>query len=267
MRGASPWAPSLFQANRKHLPNVFTTIIFTKSMDTFNANASQYSFTPQAIERAGEARLTYIRKVYAYFGLGIVGGIAGALISMNTSLVFFVGNSPIIGFLVLIGMSIFAAKSSTHPTRAVPTLVAFTFVSGVIFSPTFYAISHHYIPGTGVETIYDALFMTSLVFGALTAYVFITKKDFSYMGASLMIGLFLVIGVSVVNLFIQSSNMSIAVAAVTVVLFSGFILFDTSRILKNANTIPPTLGALNLYLDFLNLFMALLQLLTGGRRR
>jgi modulator of FtsH protease len=235
-------------------------------MNTYTPNAS-YDFTPEALQLAGSAKLAYLRRVYSYFGLGIVGAIVGTLLSMNTSLVFAVGAHPIIGFIVLIGMVMFAAKSSTHPTRAVPMLVLFTFISGIIFSPTIYVIANHYIPGAGPETIYDAIFLTSLVFGALTAYVFVTKKDFSFMGATLMIGLFVVIGASLVNFFIQSSLMSLALSVVIVILFSGFILYDTSKILRNAHAIPPTLAALNLYLDFLNLFMAILQLLTGGRRR
>ena len=147
----------------------------------------------------------------------------------------------------------------------VPTLLGFTFVSGVIISPTLFAIAHGYVHGTDSGVIYDALFLTSLVFGSLTAYVFVTKKDFSYMGASLTIGLFMVIGISLVNIFVQSTTMDLALSAIIVILFSGFILYDTSRILKNAHEIPPTLAALNLYLDFLNLFMAILRLLSRSR--
>ncbi len=232
-------------------------------MDTFGR--PEYSFTPDAIALVGDARLAYIRKVYTYFAFGIAAAVAGSLIAMNTGLVFFAIAHPFIGLIAFFGMAIFASASANNPTRAVPTLVGFTFVSGVIISPTLFAIAHGYIGGTGSGIIYDALFLTSLVFGSLTAYVFITKKDFSYMGASLTIGLFMVIGISIVNIFIQSTTMDLALSAIIVILFSGFILYDTSRILKNAHEIPPTLAALNLYLDFLNLFMAILRLLSRSR--
>lgn len=232
-------------------------------MDTFGR--PEYSFTQDSIALVGDARLAYIRKVYTYFAFGIAAAIAGSLIAMNTALVFFAIQHPFIGLIAFFGMAIFASSSANNPTRAVPTLVGFTFVSGVIISPTLYAIAHGYISGTGPGIIYDALFLTSLVFGALTAYVFITKKDFSYMGASLTIGLFMVIGISLVNLFVQSTTMDLALSAIIVILFSGFILYDTSKILKNAHEIPPTLAALNLYLDFLNLFMAILRLLSRSR--
>ncbi|MFI5264979.1 MAG: Bax inhibitor-1 family protein [Candidatus Kapaibacterium sp.] len=232
-------------------------------MDTFGGSA--YNFTPEAIMLVGQARLAYVRKVYSYFALGIAAAIGGSLLSMNTSLVYFSVAHPFIGMIAFIGMAIFASVSSTNPTRAVPTLLGFTFVSGVIISPTLFAIAHGYVHGADSGVIYDALFLTSLVFGALTAYVFVTKKDFSYMGASLMIGLFMVIGISLVNIFVQSTTIDLALSSVIVILFSGFILYDTSRILRNAHEIPPTLAALNLYLDFLNLFMAILRLLSRSR--
>jgi FtsH-binding integral membrane protein len=232
-------------------------------MDTYGGSA--FNFTPDALTMVGDARLAYIRKVYSYFALGIAAAVGGSLLSMNTQLVYFALAHPFIGLILFIGMAIFASASATNPSRAVPTLLGFTFVSGVIISPTLFAIAHGYVPGADVGVIYDALFLTSLIFGALTAYVFITKKDFSYMGASLMIGLFMVIGISLVNLFIQSTTMDLALSAIIVILFSGFILYDTSRILKNAHEVPPTLAALNLYLDFLNLFMAILRLLSRSR--
>ncbi len=232
-------------------------------MDTFGQSA--YNFTPEAMTLVGEARLAYIRKVYSYFALGIAAAIGGSLLAMNTGLVFFAVAHPFIGLIAFFGMVIFASSSASNPARAVPTLLGFTFVSGVFISPTLYAIAHGYIPGADTGVIYDALFLTSLIFGALTAYVFITKKDFSYMGASLTIGLFMLIGVSIINIFVGSTTMDLALAAITVIIFSGFILYDTSRILRNAHEIPPTLGALSLYLDFLNIFMALLRILSRSR--
>jgi FtsH-binding integral membrane protein len=87
------------------------------------------------------------------------------------------------------------------------------------------------------------------------------------MGASLTIGLFMVIGLMFVNFFVQSTTLDLGLSIIGVIIFSGFILVDTSRILRRAHEIPPTLAALNLYLDFLNLFLMLLRLLSGGRNR
>ena len=87
------------------------------------------------------------------------------------------------------------------------------------------------------------------------------------MGASLTIGLFMVIGVMIVNFFVQSATLDLGLSIIGVIIFSGFILVDTSRIFKRAHEIPPSLAALNLYLDFLNLFLMILRLLSGGRNR
>lgn len=228
-------------------------------------NNSTFQFSSDALQTAGVARLAYIRKVYSYFFAGIVVAVVGALLTMNSELVFTIAQHPWISLIVMIGAVMLASASAKNPARALPTLLLFTFISGAVISPTLYVIANGYIEGTGPGLIYNALALTTLIFAALTTYAFVSKKDFSFMGASLTIGLFMVIGVSLLNLFFQSSSLDLALSFVIVLLFSGFILYDTSKILKNAHAIPPTLGALNLYLDFLNLFMRLLRIM--GRER
>lgn len=223
----------------------------------------QFEFTPEAIAMVGDARLAYVRKVYSYFSLGILGGITGTLISMNTGLVSFFASSPFIGLLLFIGIVIFASRASANPVTAVPMLFAATFVSGLVISPTIFVFANGYL-GAGPSAIYSALLLTATVFAGLTTYTWISRKDFSYMGASLTIGLFMLIGVGLVNLFVQSSLLAMASSIVAVILFSGFILYDTSRILRNPHQVPPTLAALSLYLNFLNLFMAILQIVGFG---
>jgi modulator of FtsH protease len=223
-------------------------------------NVGQYTFTPEAMSVVGEARMAYIRKVYTYFALAVATGIGGTLLAVNTSLVFFFATSPFISLILFLGIVWFAGRSAENPTTALPTLAAATFVSGMVISPMIYLVA-----GTqGMGAIYSALTLTACVFGGLTLYTWVSRKDFSYMGASLMIGLFLVIGVGIVNMFVQSSTLSLAGAIVSVVLFSGFILYDTSRILRQPHLVPPTLAALSLYLDFLNLFMAILRIVGIG---
>lgn len=226
-------------------------------------NVGNYEFTPEAISLIGEAKVAYVRKVYSYFGLGLLGGVAGSLVAMNTSLVFFFASSPFIGLLLFLGIVFMASRASANPTTALPMLVAATFVSGLVISPTLFAIANGYT-GAGPNAIYTALLMTVTVFAGLTAYTWISKKDFSYMGASLMIGLFMLIGVSVANIFLQSSTLALAASFVGVIIFSGFILYDTSRILRQPHVVPPAMAALSLYLNFLNLFMMLLHIVGIG---
>jgi FtsH-binding integral membrane protein len=226
-----------------------------------------YSFTPDALQLVGEARLAYVRKVYSYFLVAIASAAFGTLLAFQSDLGISFARSPIFALIALFGSVWFASRSANNPTLAVPTLGVATFISGLIVAPTLYVIAHGYIPGMTVGTIYSALTLSGSIFVGLTAYTWVSKKDFSYLQASLSIGLFMIIGVMIVNMFVRSSSIDLGVSIIGVVLFSGFILVDTSRILRRAHEVPPTLAALNLYLDFLNLFMFILRILGGGRDR
>jgi FtsH-binding integral membrane protein len=226
-----------------------------------------YSFAPGALELVGAARLAYIRKVYTYFSIAVGSAIVGTLLAIQTDLAFSFANSPIVGMIAFFGSVWFASRSANNPSRAVPTLSIATFVSGMFIAPMLYAIAKGYIPGTSVGTIYDALILSGSIFGGLTLYTFVSKKDFSYLGASFTIGLFMLLGLMLVNIFVQSTTIDMGISIVGVIIFAGFILIDTSRILKHAHEVPPTLAALSLYLDFLNLFMFILRLLGGRGRR
>jgi FtsH-binding integral membrane protein len=226
------------------------------------------SFTPEALQLAGEARLAYIRKVYTYFSIAVMSAIGGTLIAMQSGLAFSFARAPIIGIIAFFGSIWFASRSANNPTRAVPTLSIATFISGLFVAPMLYAIAHGYIRGMDTGSIYDALFLSGSIFAGLTIYTYVSKKDFSYLGASLSIGLFMLIGIMLVNIFVQSSTLDLGLSIIGVVIFSGFILVDTSRILRRAHEVPPTLAALSLYLDFLNLFIMILRIMgAGGRDR
>ena len=114
----------------------------------------------------------------------------------------------------------------------------------------------------------DAFLLTAITFGGLTGYCFVTKRDFSFMGAALSTGLWVVIGASLLGFFFHSTALSLAVASVAVILFAGYILYDTSRILRSGAvaTGDAVSAALSLFLDVINLFLALLRILSSQRR-
>jgi modulator of FtsH protease len=89
----------------------------------------------------------------------------------------------------------------------------------------------------------------------------VSRKDFSFLGGGLMIALFTLLGLGIVSIFFHTETLSLAFASLAVAVFSGFIFYDTSRILRHAGQMSPITAALSLYLDFYNLFMALLRLL------
>lgn len=115
----------------------------------------------------------------------------------------------------------------------------------------------------GPMLIMQALGLTSVVFIALSGYALTTKKDFSFMGGFLIAGLFVMIGLMLINIFVGSTMLHMAMNAGIALLMTGFILFDTSRMVNGGenNYIRATVS---LYLNFLNLFIAILNLMGMG---
>jgi FtsH-binding integral membrane protein len=107
--------------------------------------------------------------------------------------------------------------------------------------------------------------LTIGAFGVLTAYAFVSRRDFSAWRSFFMVGLWVVIGGMLLNLFFKNPVADLALAAITVLVFSGLLVFDTWRI-RNVYGPDDYVGAaVQIYLDLLNLFLALLRIL-GGRR-
>lgn len=117
------------------------------------------------------------------------------------------------------------------------------------------------IPGGG-RLVATALGGTGLVFLGLSAYALTTKRDFSFMGGFLFVGLMVALVAMIANLFLEIPALSLATSAVIVLLMSGMILFDTSRIIHGGET-NYIRATVSLYLDIYNLFVSLLHLLTA----
>jgi len=126
-------------------------------------------------------------------------------------------------------------------------------------------MAEQYSPGiTGQAGI-----LTLSTFGVLSLYAVFSRRDFSAWGSFFMVGLWVLIATSLISFFFPSTMVSLWLAAGTVLVFSGLLVFDTWRIVRSgqytADDYVP--AAVNIYLDLLNLFMAILSLLGGGRRR
>lgn len=141
----------------------------------------------------------------------------------------------------------------------------FSALMGVWLAPIFIV----YKLGTIVYTF----FISAGVFGCMSVYGYFTKSDLSKMGTYLMMALFGLILVVLVNLFVKSSALEWVISIVGVLIFIGLTAWDTQQVrrLAAANLEPQladklaTMGALNLYLDFINLFLFLLRIFGGGR--
>jgi|TARA_B100000212_G_scaffold307566_2_gene256772 modulator of FtsH protease len=106
----------------------------------------------------------------------------------------------------------------------------------------------------------EALGATALVFFALSGYALTTKKDFSFMGGFLVVGLVVVLVAAIANIFFAVPAVSLAISAAIVFIMSGFILFDTSRIIHGGET-NYIRATVSLYLNIYNLFTSILHLL------
>ncbi len=101
---------------------------------------------------------------------------------------------------------------------------------------------------------------TGTIFIGLSIYALATRKDFSFLGGFLMVGFLLVLLAALANIFLQIPAMSLAISAVVILIMSGFILYDTSRIIHGGET-NYVLATIGLYMTIFNIFISLLQIL------
>ncbi len=101
---------------------------------------------------------------------------------------------------------------------------------------------------------------TGVIFMGLSAYVLLTRKDFSFFGGFLIVGFLLVMLAALANIFLQIPALSLTISAVVIMIMSGFILYDTSRIINGGET-NYVLATIGLYMTIFNIFISLLQIL------
>jgi len=179
---------------------------------------------------------------------------AGLAMAINLGPMMSLGLS--LGSLVLLFVTLKKADSAA----AIFWVFAFTGMQGASLG---YILNHYVGMANGPGLIMQALGLTSVIFVSLSAYALTTKKDFSFMGGFLFAGMLVMIGVVVINIFVGSSVLFMAMNAGIALLMTGFILYDTSRIVNGGET-NYVRATISLYLDFLNLFMSLLHLLGMG---
>jgi modulator of FtsH protease len=196
----------------------------------------------------------FIKQTYQLFAGSLLGGAVGAYLGMGfmPASGFGFWGVVILEFALLFG--VYALKDK--PGINLAMLFAFTFVSGLTISPL---ISAYVGRGMG-GIVGEAFLLTSIAFGGLSIFAMNTKKDFTTMSKMLFITLIIVVVAGLLNLFFHSPLLQLAIAVVSSVLFSFFILYDTQNIIQG-NCSTPIEGAIALYLDFLNLFISLLQIL------
>lgn len=216
----------------------------------------------------------FIRSVYNWMavGLGLTGLIAYAVANSETMASLIFGN-PVLFYGLIIGelalvFFISARVNKISSSTATALFVLYAALNGVTLSFIFLVFAK--------ATIASTFFICAATFVASSIYGMATKRDLTSVGGFMMMGLFGIIIASVVNIFIKSSAMSMIISYIGVLVFVGLTAYDTQKLKTMAMTQPEgleagvirkgaILGALSLYLDFINLFLMLLHILGGNR--
>ena len=200
-----------------------------------------------------------LRNTYLMLALTMIPTIIGAFV--GTSISFgFLAASPILGSLLMFGAMmgmLFAVAALRNSVWGIAALLGFTFVAGVFLGPILQVALHL---KNGAQLIGMAAGGTGLIFFSLATIATVTKKDFSFMGKFLFIGLILLIVASLANLFFQIPALSLTISSIAVLIFSAYILFDVSRIVHGGET-NYVMATLGIYMSLYNLFINLLSLL------
>jgi FtsH-binding integral membrane protein len=200
-----------------------------------------------------------LRNTYMMLALTMIPTIIGAFI--GTSINFsFMALHPIMGALMMFGAMMglmFAVTALRDSVWGIAALLCFTLVAGIFLGPILQVALHL---RNGAQLIGMAAGGTGIIFFSLATIATVTKKDFSFMGKFLFIGLVLLVIASLANVFFQVPAMTLTISAIAVMIFSAYILYDVSQIVHGgeSNYVMATLG---LYLNIYNLFINLLQLL------
>ena len=222
--------------------------------------------------RIDEGLKAHMNKVYGLMSVGLaVTGLVAYFVGSNEALLASIFGTPLKWVVMFAPLAVVFAFGAMigRMSAATAQMVFFGFAALMGLS-----ISYIFAVYTGVS-IAQTFLITAIAFAGLSLYGYTTKRDLSAMGAFLVMGLIGLIVASIVNIFLASSAMAFAISVIGVLIFAGLTAFDTQRIkndyiehaqMGDADWLAKSaiLGALTLYLDFLNLFMFLLQFL-GNR--
>ncbi len=209
-----------------------------------------------------------IRQVYAWMGAGLAITAFVSLITLSSPAILnaVFGNRLVfygimIGELALV-FTLVGAINKMSASTATFVFIAYSALNGITLSSVALAYTANSITSTFVTT--------AGMFGAMSLFGFMTKRDLTSWGSFLFMGLIGVVIASVVNIFVGSSAVSWVISGIGVIVFTGLTAYDTWKIKAMAaqgteGRKPAILGALTLYLDFINLFLMLLRF-TGDRR-
>nr|SPS05320.1 conserved membrane protein of unknown function [Candidatus Nitrotoga fabula] len=207
----------------------------------------------------GLAQNRVLRNTYMMLALTMIPTIMGAFVGLSMNFSFMAQSpimAPLLMFAVMMGM-LFAVSALRNSTWGIAMLLGFTFVAGVFLGPI---LQHALHLRNGAQLVGLAAGGTGAIFFSLATIATVSKRDFSFMGKFLFIGLILLVLASLANLFFAIPALSLTISSIAVLLFSAYILYDVSRIVHGGET-NYIMATMTLFLNIYNLFVNLLSLL------
>lgn len=239
----------------------------------------------QTIEEANlfsEEVRGHLKAVYSWLLIGILFACGAGYASLNIGgapvpytvdhrtvdvppLVIEIAENAWLLFFAAMGLTVMVKATRRLQPLNIISYLGLTSLLGFFAGPAVFVAQLHASSGNtlSLHPVRDAALLTLAAFTGLTTYVFVTKKDFSFMRASLITGLWVVIAAGLLAILLGSSVLHLAVASVAVILFCGFVLFDTAKILLEPDLGNAVGDALGLFLDVLNIFINLLSIFSS----
>jgi FtsH-binding integral membrane protein len=218
---------------------------------------------PAGFVRTGADRALLVRRTYSLVLACVFVTMGGTWFGLqNESIMIATAKHPIITMLLAF-VPLFAAqraRSLAAPQR-LALVVLFSAMMGVAISPLIYAVGR-----TQPQILWQAGALTGSAFTVLTLYTWLSRRDFSAWGSFFVVGVWVLIGTSLLNLFFQNQTAQLWIAGGTVLVFSGLLVFDTWRLKNVYGPDEYIVAAVQIYLDLLNMFLAIVSLLGGNRR-
>lgn len=226
---------------------------------------NNYSNDMQVARPTSEAVSNYMQRVFTLMamGLGMTGLLAFVafqiqpllLITLKLQWLLLIAE---LGIVIYLSLKVYKMEAR----KAMVWFYTYAALNGLTLTPIFLVYAH--------STIYNAFFITAGMFGGMAMWGYSTKKDLSSLGSILVMGLWGIILASVVNFFIGSSGFQLILSYACVGIFTGLTAWDVQKLKNLAMSGQMTggiavMGALQLYLDFINLFLNILYIL-GGKR-
>lgn len=230
------------------------------------------NYSTIALEKKKSAQMAVFRQVYIWMSLALfITGITALIVANNNSLIYSLMSNQLLFWVLIIGEVVMVAVLAARIHKlslatATVMFIAYSIINGVTMSLLFLLYTS--------ESIASTFFITAGTFGAISAYGYFTKKDLSSLGSILIMALIGILIASLVNIFLESSTLYWIISYVGVAIFVGLTAYDTQKIkesIMNSDVNETAykialMGALELYLDFINLFLFLLRIFGGGRK-